>query len=201
MNQNVSILGVILVVWGAFGLYTAARNASPLEMNCADYYERGASRRWVSVSECFGVWGEGVYIGDAVDKFKTVMVPIVPDGFEGRPKLVLKTKDPIVLLSFRKLVQISENGTDDDLEAYLGGEGAVLFEPQTASGLTQLWFMKYTDDDRKEFEKLVTEIDDSYQVVYQGDDPEWQMPAILFGIGALLLIPWRKLFGRRPASE
>lgn len=187
-----AIMGAGAIWAGTQSLCTAATNREPVALTCRDYYDHGAAGLWLDLSECEIAWDDVTYIEGFTGDITNVMLPLVPPGFMGRPKIILSSEDSRLRTTIQMLLEALATGSEDELETFLAGRGQEVIGLQRYEGLKEYGFTEFEDEERDKMEALVTNLDEDYIVVKHEAKPRAGFGAVMLLIGLALVAPLRR---------
>jgi len=202
-------LGISALIYGFSERSIAQDNAQPQKTSCAQMFQKPVTdTTWVHLTDCRLHVLESAYFSSySASKIDEALVPVFStDGAKDKPiRLLLATDEPAVLEPLSKMRDLDielnsgknakalgntnadPTAVEAKIDTFLKAHAAELFPVRELKGLLHAG-SEYTSKHRIQLGGLSADLAPGYQVLEQGAEPGALYPAVVLGIGVVLVL-------------
>lgn len=196
----VVVLTIALLVYGVNEIMQAGKYSQPKVMTYEEFVKSTPEEGWYHIRGAYCNVAGGVHFyeeshKDDVSSVSEVYVPVRSVAYldsdskdEPPIKLLLQTRDPGILATYRSFGSLSDSMTKEQIQDYLKQHYDQIFVRKDVEGMVKSGLNSEESDKKRELEKLNKNLDANYAILEEGKKPSMLAGLGLTALGLLLAV-------------
>ncbi|MCE9582365.1 MAG: hypothetical protein K8T20_07720 [Planctomycetes bacterium] len=178
------LVGIVLILVGAQGIYTAVTNRQPARMTLEQLIASGNQGSWLELDGCELVVAAGAFQKNSATAPDKVWIPVrIPGHFDDPVHVVLETTDrPLCLL----VADLKSVGPGEASEKLVAARPDSYFQKRNIRGLVQRG-MDLNDKEHKALLAVNPNLAGDFLIIADGEEPRPWKSVLMFGGGVILI--------------